>query len=46
MISTVTRLGRILMWLLVSLLIVLALAVTALRILLPQMNRFQAEIQH
>lgn len=34
------------MWLLVSLLIVLALAVTALRILLPQMNRFQAEIQH
>ncbi|WP_114779591.1 YhdP family protein [Vibrio cholerae] len=46
MISTVTRLGRILMWLLVSLLIVLALAVTALRILLPQMNRFQEEIQH
>ncbi|MGL4830511.1 MAG: YhdP family protein, partial [Vibrio sp.] len=45
MISTVTRLGRILMWLLVSLLIVLALAVTGLRILLPQMNRFQVEIQ-
>ncbi|MDE1515794.1 YhdP family protein [Vibrio sp. dsl-7] len=45
MISTVTRFGRIFMWLLVSLLIVLALAVTALRICLPQMNRFQAEIQ-
>lgn len=46
MISSVTRLGRMVLWLLISLLVVLALAVTTLRVLLPEMNRFKDEIQH
>ncbi|EME3968008.1 TIGR02099 family protein [Vibrio fluvialis] len=45
MISTLTRLGRIVLWLLVSLLVLLAIAITALRVLLPEMNRFKGEIQ-
>lgn len=42
---SLTRLGRIVLWLFISLLVVLALAVTALRMLLPEMNRFKDEIQ-
>ncbi len=45
MISTFTRLGRFVLWLIVSLLVLLAIAVTALRMLLPEMNRFQGEIE-
>ncbi len=45
MISTFTRLGRLILWLLVSLLVLLAISVTALRVLLPEMNRFQGEIE-
>ncbi|WGY48585.1 YhdP family protein [Vibrio sp. ABG19] len=45
MISMLTRLGRIVTWLLVSLLVLLAIAITALRVLLPEMNRFKDEIQ-
>ncbi|WP_165312371.1 YhdP family protein [Vibrio ziniensis] len=45
MISTFTRLGRFILWLIVSLLILLAIAVTALRVMLPEMNRYQGEIQ-
>jgi len=44
-VSTFTRLGRFVLWLIVSLLVLLAIAVTALRILLPEMNRFQGEIE-
>jgi len=44
-ISTLTRLGRFVLWLIVSLLVLLAIAVTSLRILLPEMNRFQGEIE-
>lgn len=40
-----TRLGRIVTWLLVSLLVLLAIAITALRVLLPEMNLFKDEIQ-
>lgn len=40
-----TRLGRIVTWLLVSLLVLLAIAITALRVLLPEMNRFKDEIE-
>ncbi len=43
--STFTRLGRFILWLIVSLFVLLAITVTALRILLPEMNRFQGEIQ-
>ncbi|CAH8227758.1 putative exported protein [Vibrio aestuarianus] len=46
MISPFTRLWRIVLWLLVSAMVVLAIAVTTLRVALPQMNRFQGEIQH
>lgn len=46
MIPNLTRLGRMVLWLLISLLVVLALAVTTLRVLLPEMNRFKDEIQH
>ncbi|ASF98933.1 TIGR02099 family protein [Vibrio anguillarum] len=45
MISTFTRLWRIVLWFIVSVLVVLAVAVTTLRVFLPQMNRFQGEIQ-
>ncbi|MFV0449135.1 MAG: YhdP family protein [Vibrio sp.] len=45
MISTFTRLGRFVLWLIVSLLVLLAIAVTALRMLLPEMNRYQGEIE-
>lgn len=34
------------LWLLVTMLVFLAIVVTSLRIALPQMNRFQGEIQH
>ncbi|NAW70249.1 TIGR02099 family protein [Vibrio sp. V27_P1S3P104] len=46
MISSLTRLGRMVLWLLISVLVVLALLVTLLRVLLPEMNRFKDEIQH
>ncbi|NAX08841.1 YhdP family protein, partial [Vibrio sp. V40_P2S30T141] len=45
MLSILTRLRRIVLWLLVSLLVVLALVITTLRIVLPEMNRFKDEIQ-
>ncbi len=45
MISICTRLGRFVLWLIVSLLVLLAMTVTALRMLLPEMNRFQGEIE-
>jgi uncharacterized protein (TIGR02099 family) len=40
------RSGRFLLWLLVTTLVFLAIVVTSLRIALPQMNRFQDDIQH
>lgn len=43
--STFTRLGRFILWLIVSLLVLLAVVVTALRVLLPEMNRYQSEIE-
>ncbi|KJY82058.1 membrane protein [Vibrio galatheae] len=45
MTSISTRLIRLLLWLTVTLLVTLAIAVTALRIALPQLNHFQPQIQ-
>ncbi|MZI92718.1 TIGR02099 family protein [Vibrio sp. CAIM 722] len=45
MISRLTLLGRLVLWLLVSLIVLLAVAVTSLRVLLPNMNHFQGEIE-
>ncbi|MFM2591026.1 YhdP family protein [Vibrio sp. TBV020] len=45
MTSTATRLTRFLLWLTVTVLVVLAIAVTGLRIALPQLNHFQPQIQ-
>ncbi|MCG9584462.1 TIGR02099 family protein [Vibrio tubiashii] len=45
MISTATRLIRLLLWLTVTALVILAIAVTAMRIALPQLNHFQPQIQ-
>lgn len=45
MISGFTLLGRALLWLLVTVLLMLAILVTALRVTLPQMNHFQHEIK-
>lgn len=42
----VTRLSRFLLWLVVTLLVTLAVAVTALRIMLPELNRYQVQIQN
>lgn len=43
--STATRLTRFLLWLTVTVLVVLAIAVTGLRIALPKLNHFQPQIQ-
>lgn len=43
-VTAVTRIGRALLWLLVTILILLAIAVTALRIVLPRLNQYQNEI--
>lgn len=43
--STFTRLWRILLWLLVTVLVILAITVTALRITLPQLNQHKSEIE-
>lgn len=45
MTTTATRLTRLFLWLTVTVLIVLAIAVTGLRIALPQLNHFQPQIQ-
>ncbi|EGQ8079244.1 TIGR02099 family protein [Vibrio vulnificus] len=45
MISGFTLFGRAVLWLLVTLLLLLAILVTGLRIALPQMNQFQDEIK-
>lgn len=45
MLSIFTRLGRIVLWLLVSVLVILALLITSLRVLLPEMNRYKDHIQ-
>ena len=43
--TTARRLIQVLLWLLVTLMVALAIAITTLRITLPQLNRFQNEIQ-
>ena len=43
--STTTRLIQIFLWLTVTVLVFLAITVTALRITLPQLNHFQPQIQ-
>ncbi|WFB48498.1 YhdP family protein [Vibrio coralliilyticus] len=43
--TTARRLIQVLLWLLVTLMVTLAIAITTLRITLPQLNRFQNEIQ-
>lgn len=43
--TTARRLIQVLLWLLVTLMVALAIAITTLRITLPQLNRFQDEIQ-
>ncbi|PJC85549.1 TIGR02099 family protein [Vibrio sp. HA2012] len=45
MTSFSTRLGRIVLWKLVIIMVLLALAVTTLRIALPRLDRFQSEIE-
>ncbi|MGY3568672.1 YhdP family protein [Vibrio paucivorans] len=40
-----TRISRFILWCVVTFLVILAIAVTALRVTLPQLNRFQGEIQ-
>lgn len=43
--STFTRLTRFFLWFVVSVLVLLAITVTGLRIALPQLNHFQPQIQ-
>lgn len=43
--STTTRITRCLLWLVVTILVFLAIVVTALRITLPQLNHFQDDIK-
>ncbi|WP_434997596.1 YhdP family protein [Vibrio scophthalmi] len=43
--KTVNRIARALLWMCVTVLATLAIAVTALRITLPQLNHFQTQIQ-
>lgn len=45
MTTTATRLTRLLLWLTVTVLVFMAVTVTALRIALPQLNQFQPQIK-
>lgn len=44
MISLLTRFAKLIMWSLVSVMVILAVAVTTLRVALPQLNHFQPQI--
>ncbi|PWI32004.1 TIGR02099 family protein [Vibrio albus] len=45
MTSFPVRLGRIILWMLVTVMVLLAIAVTTLRVSLPRLDRFQGEIE-